>query len=76
MPLYDHYCTICEKIFDEFAGINEEIIKCPFCGNDAKRMIGTPGDLWMCFGSSKPWPYKVAPHGRDMSLEPDGKIRK
>lgn len=42
MILYDFRCNSCETRFDEFARIDDTVIPCPECGQDARRLISTP----------------------------------
>lgn len=42
MPLYDHECQECKKIFEAFAGLEEQEVDCS-CGAKAHRIISVSG---------------------------------
>lgn len=42
MPTYDYKCLKCNKKFEIFQSMNDELIKnCPYCNGEVKRLIGT-----------------------------------
>ncbi len=42
MPTYEYRCTKCGCTFEEFHNMNDTSQrKCPECGSEAERMIGT-----------------------------------
>ena len=75
MPTYDIQCKTCKYVFEDLLGVDEPLPVCPKCQGETTKLIGAPPNLWMCFGSSKPWPYEVKPHGFSPSTEEDGGIR-
>mgnify|MGYP006283137765 FL=1 len=46
MPTYLYECENCGR-FEEFQNINDDALdKCPECGEDVKRIIGSPGVIF------------------------------
>ena len=46
MPTYLYECEKCGR-FEEFQNINDDALdKCPECGEDVKRIIGSPGVIF------------------------------
>lgn len=46
MPTYLYECENCGR-FEEFQSINDDALdKCPECGEDVKRIIGSPGIIF------------------------------
>lgn len=42
MPTYDYKCLKCDKRFEFFQSMNDEVLKnCPDCNGEVKRLIGT-----------------------------------
>lgn len=39
MPLYEYECEKCQEIFELQVRMNEENIKCIYCGNDVKKLV-------------------------------------
>ena len=47
MPTYLYECENCGR-FEEFQNINDDALdKCPECGEDVKRIIGSPGVIFI-----------------------------
>lgn len=42
MPLYDHECS-CGMVFEDLAGMAEEVRPCPGCGAMARRIVSVSG---------------------------------
>lgn len=46
MPTYLYECKNCGR-FEEFQNISDDALeKCPECGNQVKRIIGSPGIIF------------------------------
>ena len=46
MPTYDYLCEQCGHVFEAFHGMKETpALKCPECGGNVKKMIGTGAGL-------------------------------
>ena len=43
MPLYDMHCSKCEHTFEVIAKIDEEVLPCPKCKANSKRIISVSG---------------------------------
>ena len=44
MPIYEYQCKKCDKIFEEFHGVNDKAPeKCMECGGDLKRIFSPVG---------------------------------
>ena len=43
MPLYDHRCRVCRKVFEDFSEAAVTIVECRACGGPADR-------VWIKFG--------------------------
>lgn len=42
MPTYDYKCLKCDKRFEVFQSMNDEVLKnCPDCNGEVKRLIGS-----------------------------------
>ena len=39
MPIFDNECQQCKTVFESIAKVSEEILPCPKCGADSKRII-------------------------------------
>ena len=52
MPIYDHECPACGRVFETYAGLDETEVPCS-CGGTAKRIISVSGQF---IGTeSSPW---------------------
>jgi putative FmdB family regulatory protein len=43
MPLYDFECKHCKRVTEEFATPNINHIRCPWCGEKARKIISMSG---------------------------------
>ncbi|MFO7952098.1 MAG: zinc ribbon domain-containing protein [Bacillota bacterium] len=41
MPLYEFYCSTCQKKIEELCSSGVECISCPSCGKNAGRVMST-----------------------------------
>ena len=58
---YQYNCTICEEVKEEWykSGEAPEVIKCPDCGTDAKRIWGYAiADTWSARHTGRNWENK------------------
>ncbi|MGM0689424.1 MAG: FmdB family zinc ribbon protein [Bacillota bacterium] len=39
MPLYEFYCSECEKKHEELCSSTINSVQCPSCGKDAKKVL-------------------------------------
>ena len=53
MPTYDYVCLSCNNRFEEFQGINDDVLEtCPECEGNLKRVISGGAGFIMKGGSS------------------------
>jgi putative FmdB family regulatory protein len=46
MPTYEYKCKTCGYTFEKFQGMNDDPLeKCPECGKQVKRLLGTGSGL-------------------------------
>jgi len=55
VPLYDYECQdqTCGHVFETITGVDDQIVECPRCGFNAKRIITVHGAC--LFNQDAPW---------------------
>ena len=41
MPLYDHECSTCGAVSEALAPVDDRVVRCPACGDNAERIFSS-----------------------------------
>jgi putative FmdB family regulatory protein len=53
VPIYDNECQSCGNVFEAIVSADEEVLPCPQCGADSKRILSYGGVN--CFNNDAGW---------------------